>query len=155
VGRIIQSDQDCVERTRCGQTRFELIRPLGKADGKVICRCSFRDQVDAAQLRGIGEGSPAFERLNRWLSSRPPAELFQKTLPAIRAMLIALPEQDQRNRKQSLVDYCTRVAAASGGILGFGQKVGDADKKLLEQIASELERDHRGVAEQVLGAKGT
>ncbi len=109
--------------------------------------------MEAAHLRGVIDGSPAHRQLQDWLNSRPPADFFQKALPALRAMLMALPGYEQQTRTRSLVGYCTRVAAASGGILGFGQTICDAEYELLKQIASELERDHGTIAEEVVRAK--
>lgn len=94
---------------------------------------------EAARLRGIESGTPAYQQLNDWLTRRPSEEFFQKTLRVIRAMIQSLPKDEQQESKRDLVAYCTRIAAASGGILGLGNKTSAAEKKLLEKIAGELE----------------
>ncbi len=108
---------------------------------------------EAAQLRGITEDSVAYKLLRNWLDARPPEALFAGALPAIRAMLAALPLDARDAGKRSLVNYCTHIAAASGGILGFGQTICDAEWKLLEKIAAEIERDHQAAAKLVVAEK--
>ena len=51
---------------------------------------------------------------------------------------------------RDLVSYCTQIAQASGGILGLGRKVSDAERELIERIGAELERDHPEAARQVI-----
>jgi prepilin-type processing-associated H-X9-DG protein len=105
---------------------------------------------EAARLRGVKEGSPAHRQLSDWLDHRPPEEFFRKTLRVIRDILQALPAEEQHSRKQDLVTYSTQIAKASGGILGLGSKISDAEQILIEQIAKELEHDHTSAAKQVV-----
>jgi hypothetical protein len=105
---------------------------------------------EAAQLRGVKEASPAHRQLSDWLDHRPSEEFFQKTLRAIRDILQALPAEEQKSRKQDLVTCSTQIARASGGIFGLGSKISEAEQRLIEQIAKELEHDHTAAARQVL-----
>jgi hypothetical protein len=84
------------------------------------------------------------------LDHRPSEEFFQKTLRAIRDILQALPVEEQKSRKQDLVTNSTQIAKASGGIFGLGSKISEAEQRLIEQIAKELEHDHSAAARQVL-----
>jgi hypothetical protein len=105
---------------------------------------------EAAQLRGVKEASPAHRQLSDWLGHRPSEEFFQKTLRVIRDILQALPVEEQKSRKQDLVTCSTQIAKASGGIFGLGSKISEAEQRLIEQIAKELEHDHTAATRQVL-----
>jgi len=122
------------------------------ASGQVTHREKSRI-MEAAQLRGLTEDNVAYKLLMNWLEARPPDALFEGALPAIRAMLAALPFEERETAKRSLVSYCTHIAAASGGILGFGQTICDAEWELLEKIGAEIERDHQDAAKLVVSEK--
>ena len=107
---------------------------------------------EVAKLRGIegGGGGAASEQLDGWLNRRPSEEFFERSLRIIRAVLKSLPQEAQQESRQSLVAYCTRIAAASGGILGLGSKVSAAESALLTKIAAELEEGHEAAAKQIV-----
>jgi len=94
--------------------------------------------VEAARTRGVEAGSAADRQLAGWLAQRPPAELFDKTLRAIGAILAARPEEERESSRRDLLSYCTAIASASGGVLGF-RAVTDEERQLLERIGRELE----------------
>jgi|SRR5687767_10765003 len=99
--------------------------------------------MEAARARGIQVGSAAHKKLAEWLERRPTDGFFQKTLVIIQAILGALPEDQQEGSKRDLVAYCTRIAEASGGILGLGGKIDDAESALLRKIAASLEASRK------------
>lgn len=105
---------------------------------------------ELARARGIEEGSAGHEQLTDWLDHRPSDEFFRKTLRIIRDMLKVFPPEEQDASKRSLIEYCTHIATASGGILGLGRKVSQAEQALLRQVAAELEHDHQVAARQVV-----
>jgi hypothetical protein len=113
-----------------------------------------RDLIfEAARLRGVVPESPAYEKLTGWLNRRPAAEFFDKTMRVIQAILMVLPQEQRESSKRDLVSYCTRVAEASGGILGMGRKIDDNERALLEEIAGMLEQSHKSAAKEVLDQK--
>lgn len=99
--------------------------------------------MEAAGARGIQVGSAAHKKLAEWLERRPSDGFFQKTLAIIQAILGALPEDQQEGSKRDLVAYCTRIAEASGGILGLGSKIDEAESALLRKIAASLEANRK------------
>jgi ADP-ribose pyrophosphatase YjhB (NUDIX family) len=101
--------------------------------------------VQAARSRGIEAGSPADAQLASWLAHRPSEDFFDKTLRAIAAMLNARPADERDATQRDLLSYCTAIASASGGILGFG-KVSEEERQLLARISRELEQSHGGAA---------
>jgi hypothetical protein len=110
-----------------------------------------RDLIQqAARAHGIAPGSPADRLLASWLATRPSDEFFEKTLRAIRAILEARPPDERAASGRDLLSYCSEIAAASGGILGFG-KVSDQERQLLARISQELEQKSGGAARRVVG----
>ena len=95
--------------------------------------------LEAAQLRGIEEGSLAYSRLSEWLTERPPQDFFERTLSVIGDLLKVMPVEQGQALKEDLVSCCSYIAAASGGILGLGQTISDTEQALLKHIACELE----------------
>jgi hypothetical protein len=106
---------------------------VGWADGQISAK--ERELIlEAARLRGITEGSPAYDQLTDWLTNRPKAEFLDQLLSIIRRLL----ETEQSGPGKGLLNDCVRVAKASGGILGFGNKISDEELALLERIAKGL-----------------
>ena len=112
-----------------------------------------RDLIfEAARARGVLPDSPGFEKLAEWLNRRPTEEFFDKTMRIIRAILMVLPEEELESSKRDLLSYSSRVAEASGGILGMG-KIDRKERALLEEIAKILEQSHKSAAKEVLDQK--
>lgn len=107
------------------------------ADGKVTG--PERDLIlEAARAHGVTDGSAASEQLNDWLANRPSAEFVDQTMHVL-ADLAQTPEADTSKMSHDrLLELCTRVAAASGGILGIGNKISVDERALLDQIAARL-----------------
>jgi hypothetical protein len=93
--------------------------------------------IAAARAHGIEEGSVGDRQLATWLATRPSAEFFEHTIRALGAMLQARPSEERETSRRDLVSYCTAIAAASGGILGFG-KVAPEEQQVLERITQQL-----------------
>jgi tellurite resistance protein len=94
--------------------------------------------LEAARLHGVAEDSAAYKQLTEWLINRPSDEFFEHTLRIIGDFLESAPESAGTPDARGLLDKATRVAAASGGILGFGNKISDEERKQLERIAEAL-----------------
>jgi hypothetical protein len=93
----------------------------------------------AARSRGIEAGSSADAQLMRWLTDRPSEDLFERTLRIIRAILQSRPPEEREAGERDLLSLCTAIAAASGGIVGFGA-VSEDERRILAHISEELER---------------
>jgi hypothetical protein len=96
---------------------------------------------EMTRLSGVEKDGPAYRQVLDWLDHRPSEEFFQKTLRVIRDTLQVLAPEKRKAIKQDLLSCCTRIAEASGGILGVGSKISQAEQELLKQIAAELEKD--------------
>src|ERR1700752_223416 len=95
--------------------------------------------IEAARLRGIAEDTAAYKQLNNWLSNRPSDEFVEQTLRVISALADTELSDEKETRRQNLLGLATRVAEASGGILGLG-KVSGEEQALLDRIATQLEK---------------
>ena len=93
--------------------------------------------VKAARSRGITEGTPCDQQLSMWLSTRPSDAMFEKSLRAIRTILQAQPETAREASEKDLLSLATAIAAASGGIVGFGA-VSPEEQQILKHISDEL-----------------
>ena len=94
-----------------------------------------------ARLGGIEDGDPRWHRLAQYLETRPPDEFFRLVLRALRAFLEGLPNEDRGRRERSLIMQCTSVASVSGGFLGLGSKISDAEQSAISEIVTVLERN--------------
>jgi len=98
-----------------------------------------RDMIlEAARAHGVAEDSAALDQLNDWLTNRPSDAFVDQTLRVLADL--AQTNQDDTNRmsRDRLIELCTRVASASGGILGLGNKISAEERALLDQISTRL-----------------
>jgi hypothetical protein len=98
--------------------------------------------VQAARSRGIEAGSPADAQLNLWLTERPSEELFQRTLRVIGTILQSRSPEERASSERDLLSLCTAIAAASGGIVGFGA-VSEDERRILARITQEFEKGNK------------
>ena len=94
--------------------------------------------LQAAGLRGVTKGSPAYGWLKTWLDKRPDQEFFATSLRGIRCVLDALRPKARAAAQRSLLERSTAIAAATGGVRGFRGKISDDERKLLKRIAEAL-----------------
>ena len=90
-----------------------------------------------ARSRGIAEGSEADRQLADWMARRPDDGIFTRAGRLIRAMLESRAPETADLSPDDLVEYCERIAAASGGVFGIGRISGE-EKRLLAAIAEDL-----------------
>ena len=95
--------------------------------------------IEAARARGIEKDSDADQQLAGWLATRPSEALFTTTLRAIAAMMQSRPENERKAGEQDLLSYLTSIAAASGGVLGWGA-VSDEERAVLARVTKELDK---------------
>jgi uncharacterized tellurite resistance protein B-like protein len=81
--------------------------------------------------RGIAKDSDAALLIESLLEERPSETFMAESL----ALLFDLAAKNGNDGK-SLVGLCVDVGEASGGLLGFGERVNDAEYALIERIAS-------------------
>jgi hypothetical protein len=106
--------------------------------------------VKVARSRGIEEGGAADQQLSTWLDKRPSEEVFRTAVRALRAALETLPPSEIEASVKSLLQSCTDIAGASGGLFGLTTPVSAAEQKLLEDLARQLDLDLPMAARQVV-----
>lgn len=107
--------------------------------------------LEIARIRGVKEGSLADEQLQEWLSERPAEDFFENCFSIIRTFLEALPEEQEEAVKRDLVWYATRVASASGGLLGFWGAISNEEQAAIDHITTELEQEHLTASRKMVG----
>ncbi len=93
--------------------------------------------VKLARSRGIEPGSPADQRLDESLTTRPSDSFFERVNGLIRAVLSADSSVSKALTADDLVKHAEAIAAASGGILGIG-KISAEERALLASIAQSV-----------------
>jgi hypothetical protein len=91
-----------------------------------------------AERQRVTQDSPAYATLSRWLDRRPPDQLFEASLRAIGGMLEGFEPRVRSFFQRKLIDDCTRVANASGGLKAWTDSVSKEEKQLLDRIATAL-----------------
>ena len=93
--------------------------------------------VELARKRGIAPGGAADRQLAAWLESRPSEDVFARATRLIRAMLDNPVIESGGLRLEDLIQHCEEIAAASGGVLGFG-KISSEERAILKRIEEAL-----------------
>jgi hypothetical protein len=93
--------------------------------------------VQMARARGIEEHSVADQQLADWLRARPSNDFLDRSLQVIVAMLHALPSPERDSNQQQLLEWSRSIAAASGGVLGFG-RISPEEEAVLADIRERL-----------------
>jgi uncharacterized tellurite resistance protein B-like protein len=106
------------------------------ADGTVSAR-ERELLLKIAAREHVAEGSPAHDHLGAWMRQSPSMELFAASLRALSDVLNSLQPDARASLRRKLMEDCTVIAAASGGILGWNH-VSDDERHVIERIAKEL-----------------
>ncbi|MDP6581501.1 MAG: hypothetical protein QF681_12670 [Vicinamibacterales bacterium] len=94
-----------------------------------------RDLVLAlAARRGVAVDTPEHERLEGWLKRRPDQQVFETAYEAIRTLLEHQETSARNTSRLELVAWTTRVAEATGGILGM-LPISREERECLDRIA--------------------
>ena len=95
--------------------------------------------LQGAHGKGLEEGSDGYDLLQSWLKKAPSDELFTAWEAYIKALAAQLNDEQNRLLKNQIVGFAKMVAAAAGGILGFG-KVSASEEKVLHRIEAAFTR---------------
>jgi hypothetical protein len=92
----------------------------------------------AARARGVEAGSEADRQVAHWLAHPPSSALSGGTLHVLGALMYRRPPEIRGVDCRDLLDRCTAVAEASGGILGF-RAISSQEERVLNRIRYELD----------------
>jgi hypothetical protein len=95
--------------------------------------------LQGAHGKGLEQGTDGYQLLQSWLERKPDEALFTAWEAYIKALTAQLNDEQNRLLKNQIVGFAKMVAAAAGGILGFG-KVSSAEEKVLERIEAAFAR---------------
>ena len=108
------------------------------ADGKI--QDNERTAIlQGAHGKGLEKGTAGYELLQEWLNKPPKDELFVAWEAYIKSLIAQLNDEQNRLLKNQIVGFAKMVAAAAGGILGFG-KVSAEEEKVLHRIEGAFSR---------------
>lgn len=95
--------------------------------------------LQGAHGKGLDQGTDGYELLQTWLTKKPSDELFVAWEAYIKALASQLNDEQNRLLRNQIVGFAKMVAAAAGGILGFG-KVSASEEKVLHRIEASFNR---------------
>ena len=90
--------------------------------------------LSGAAASGIRPSDVSYAMLEQWLRTRPPAELLSTWKAYIGALTPTLSPDARQSLKSSLISRARGVAEATGGFLGLGRKVSDAEANVLKDL---------------------
>ncbi len=106
------------------------------AEGDVTAR--ERELVLALALRrGIEPDGPLYRQLAGWLDRHPGQAFFDTATKAIRKMLALHDQRTREVEEKDLLAWSTRIAEATGGILGM-MPISREERECLRRIADRL-----------------
>ena len=89
--------------------------------------------LDVLETRGFRPGDEVYTHIESLLEERPSEAYMRESLDLLRDLL-----GDRPASGETVVALCIRVAGAAGGFLGFGNKVCDEERQVLERVAATL-----------------
>lgn len=126
---------DMLERLGVGaaaMTAFSflpLVR-LAWADTR-ISQNEFAALLKAAEDEGIAYGTPSYRLLSRWLDERPSEQMVLAWNAYAEALSSELDQESLAAIRQSIIERSKRIAEASGGFLGLGEKTSHDERNIL------------------------
>lgn len=90
--------------------------------------------LQAAETAGLSPGHAGYELMNSWLSERPKSELLEAWKGYIGAIKPNLDPAAFTQLKHSILGRAETVAKSAGGFLGIGNKVSDAEQKVIDTL---------------------
>jgi hypothetical protein len=85
------------------------------------------------RARGIEPGTAPFQTIESLLEEKPSDAFMRQSLELLREVVGATGR-----RAGEIVELCLEVAAASGGFLGMGQRIGDEERRLIAEVSMQL-----------------
>lgn len=112
---------------------------LAWADTKVS-QGEFAALLKAAEEEGIVYGTPSYRLLSRWLDERPSESMVEAWIAYAEALSRELDESSLEVLRQATIERAKRIAEASGGILGLGDRTSHDERNALLDLQRALTR---------------
>lgn len=98
---------------------------------------------EAARSEGIDERHPHNNRLADWLVYQPSRRFFDECLQMINEELLGMTVKERELRKEKILDFCTRIAAAAGdkSLMDVEHFISTEERETMVEISAML--NHR------------
>lgn len=96
--------------------------------------------LSAANGMGIEKGSTVQQLLERWLENRPAENVETLWSDYVHAVCASLDPGTVATLKKGVIGRAEKVAGATGGLLGMGNKISATEKTHLERLAQAFAR---------------
>lgn len=93
----------------------------------------------AASQAGVEEGSPSHALLEAWMATPPEDSLMEAWKFVVASLRGTLTYDAVVEVRDQLLGGAQKVAEASGGVLGLGQKISSAEQKMLDELRAAFE----------------
>jgi len=103
---------------------------LAWADTK-MAEGEFHSLLKAADEDGIAYGTPAYRLLSRWLDERPSERMIETWSDYAHALSEELDEESLAALRTATIERAKKIASASGGFLGLGDRVSRDERDVL------------------------
>ena len=90
--------------------------------------------IQAAQDAGIESRDGHYPLLEHWLSENPGREMLEAWKHYIRSLCKKLTPEEVAKLKNDTLTLARKVAEASGGLLGLGNKISKAERAMLNEL---------------------
>ena len=108
------------------------------ADGKVDAK--EREAVlSAAEANGITRSSASWALLEGWLAARPAAGYLEAWGASMVALCAQLEPHEREAMRREVTGRARRVAEATGGFLGLGNRISIDEQKVLDELGKAFE----------------
>jgi hypothetical protein len=98
-----------------------------------------RAVLSAAEANGVMKGSAGGELLEQWLAQRPDPAYLEAWGQYIVELAAELSTGEREALKHEILGRARRIAEAAGGLLGFGRRIDDDERRVLEELAKAFE----------------
>ncbi|NQU19806.1 MAG: hypothetical protein HQ567_00875 [Candidatus Nealsonbacteria bacterium] len=95
--------------------------------------------IAAAEQKGMEKDHPGHELLDHWLQKKPDPSLMTAWKDYVSALYQTLSDPAKATLKAGALGRARAVAAAAGGLLGFGNKVSKTEQAVLDELEQALE----------------
>jgi hypothetical protein len=99
--------------------------------------------LELLEARGIQPGSRAFRVMESLVELEPSKAFMHQSFELVRDL------GNKSDGGSEIVDLCTRVAKASGGLLGFGDPVSAAERAQIQSVAEALGAEAQARSKQL------
>lgn len=103
-----------------------------------ISQNEFAALLQASQDEGIAYGTPSYRLLSRWLDERPSEQMIQAWIAYAEALSKELDEESLAVIRTATIDRAKRIAQASGGFLGLGDRTSTDERNALIDLQRAL-----------------